>query len=60
MGLFPIHVILNLLGEMQRNAMGAIYPLIDGRHFSDVIDFWTRIGANIDFDHMLVVIKLMY
>jgi hypothetical protein len=32
--------------------------LIDGRHASDVIDFMARRGANIDSDHMLVVIKL--
>jgi hypothetical protein len=32
--------------------------LIDGRQFSDVIDVVTRRGANIDSDHMLVVIKL--
>jgi endonuclease/exonuclease/phosphatase family metal-dependent hydrolase len=32
--------------------------LIDGRHSSDVIDFMTRRCANIDSDHMLVVIKL--
>jgi hypothetical protein len=32
--------------------------LIDGRHFSDVIDIMARRGANIDSDHMLVVIKL--
>jgi hypothetical protein len=32
--------------------------LIDGRHFSDVIDVMARIGENIDSDHMLVVIKL--
>jgi hypothetical protein len=32
--------------------------LIDGRLFSDVIDFITRRGAKIDSDHMLVVIKL--
>jgi hypothetical protein len=32
--------------------------LIDGRHFFDVIDVMARRGANIDSDHMLVVIKL--
>jgi endonuclease/exonuclease/phosphatase family metal-dependent hydrolase len=32
--------------------------LIDGRHFSDVIDVMARRGANIDSDHMLVVINL--
>jgi hypothetical protein len=33
--------------------------LIDGRHFSDVIDIMARRGSNIDSDHiMLVVIKL--
>jgi hypothetical protein len=32
--------------------------LIDGKHFSDVIDFKARRGANIDSNHMLVVIKL--
>jgi hypothetical protein len=32
--------------------------LIDGRHFSDVINVMARKGANIDSDHMLVVIKL--
>jgi hypothetical protein len=32
--------------------------LINGRHFSDVIDVMARRSANIDSDHMLVVIKL--
>jgi hypothetical protein len=32
--------------------------LIDGIHFSDVIDVMARRGANIDPDHILVVIKL--
>jgi hypothetical protein len=32
--------------------------LINGRHFSDVIDVMARRGANIDSDHMLLVIKL--
>jgi hypothetical protein len=32
--------------------------LIDGRHFSDVIDVMARRGAKIDSNHMLVVIKL--
>jgi hypothetical protein len=34
------------------------YCLIDGRHFSDVIDVMARSGANIDSDYMLVVFKL--
>ena len=36
------------------------YCLVDGRDFSDVIDVRDRRGANIDSDHMLVVIKLRY
>jgi hypothetical protein len=32
--------------------------LIDGRKFSDVIDVMARRSANIDSDHMLIVIKL--
>jgi hypothetical protein len=31
---------------------------MDGRHFSDVKDVIARRGANIDSDHILVVIKL--
>jgi hypothetical protein len=31
--------------------------LIDGRHFSDVMDIKARRGANKDSNHMLVVIK---
>jgi hypothetical protein len=34
--------------------------LIDGRHFSDVVEVKARRGANIDSDYMLVVIKLRY
>jgi hypothetical protein len=36
------------------------YCLIDGGHFSDVIDLKALRGANIDSDHSLVVIKLKY
>jgi hypothetical protein len=32
--------------------------LIDGRHFSDVIDVMAWRGVNIDSEHMVVVIKL--
>jgi hypothetical protein len=32
--------------------------LIDGSHFSDVVDFMVRRGANIDSDHILVFTKL--
>jgi hypothetical protein len=35
-----------------------VHCLIDGRHFSDVIDVMARRDGNIDSDHMLVVIKL--
>jgi endonuclease/exonuclease/phosphatase family metal-dependent hydrolase len=34
------------------------YCLIDGKHFFDVVNVMARRGANIDSDHMLVVIKL--
>jgi hypothetical protein len=32
--------------------------LIDARHFSDVMEVMARRGANIDSDHMLVIMKL--
>jgi hypothetical protein len=32
--------------------------MIGGRHFSDVIDVRAQRGANIDLDHILVVITL--
>jgi hypothetical protein len=32
--------------------------MIDGRHFSDDIDLKAQRGANIDSDHILVVITL--
>jgi hypothetical protein len=32
--------------------------LIDGRHFSDVIDVMVRRSANIDLDHMLLSYKI--
>jgi hypothetical protein len=34
------------------------HSLIDRRHFPDFIDVMVRRAANIDSDHMLVVIKL--
>jgi hypothetical protein len=40
------------------SADGHTFNQIDGRHFSDVIDVMARRGANIDTDHMLLVIKL--
>ena len=32
--------------------------LIDGKHFSDIIDIKTFRGANVDFDLFLVMVKL--
>jgi hypothetical protein len=40
-----------------RNRNQIDHCLIDGRHFSDGIDAKARRGANIDSDHMLMVIK---
>ena len=34
------------------------HVLIDGRYFSDIIDVKTYKGANVDPDHLLVMVKL--
>jgi hypothetical protein len=44
--------------QMDTPSTRSITGLIDGRHSSDAIDIMARMGANIDSDHMLVVIKL--
>jgi hypothetical protein len=44
--------------EMYEKSIQIDHCMIDGRHFSDVINVRAQRGANIDSDHTLVVMTL--